>query len=220
MRAFLLIFLFLPALVVAQKHRTPMPEKGTMFVNTYYVTDSSGNLVPKSVANAGLSDDTLFVIKSNAKFFGRPHCMEYTAKSHPDTTLVSYAANGDIYMRYLRKDSVWHQIPFGMTPHKFVLDSLAPDSGMMLAQYYYMPHQRTTEVLGTDTISVEGKVYNCIVLQIVDIRQYQDKDWYQETMYWYSPDLGYFVRQNEGWNGPYFLNQQLKIWRPPEQKTK
>jgi hypothetical protein len=150
---------------------------------------------------------------------GRNHCVEIAAKSHPDTTLISYAANGDIYMRVYGKDSIWHDIPFGMKPHTFIVDSLPPDSGTMFQRGYFMPHQRTTEVLGPDTIAIGGTTHNCTVLQIVDIRQYEGQDWLQGTMYWYVPDIGYFGRVNEGWSGPYFLNQQLKIWQPPAGKA-
>ncbi len=211
--------LLVPRSLLAQKSakksdvKIILPKAGTMFVNTYFVTDSSGALVPKSVADAGVEDDTLFIAQSGVKRFGRTNCIVRVAKSHPDTTIISYAPNGDLYMRAVGTDSVWNKLPLGMTPGKKTTQSLPNDSGTMFGHAFNMPHRRTVEVLGHDTASVGTTVYDCIKLQIVDIRQYQDRDWFQGTLFWFSPELGYFVRQNAGWNGKYFLNQQLKVWR-------
>jgi len=213
-RFFVLIVLF-PGVISAQrahKHSYSLPKVGTMIVNTYFVTDSSGALVPKSVADPDLNDDTLFVIKSGVRFLGRDNCVALAAKSHPDTILISYASNGDMYMRGLNKDSAWNVMPVGRAPGKKSTDILPVDSGIYFGKDYNMPHKRTMEVLGHDTASVGSKVYDCIKLQVVDIRQYQEIDWQQGLLFWYSPELGYFVRQNMGWNGKYFLNQQLKVY--------
>jgi hypothetical protein len=216
---YLLLIFFIPGVLYAQRphHKGDqilvLPKVGTMLVNTYYVTDSSGALVPKSVADPKLDDDTLFVIRSGVQVLGRANCVVLAAKSHPDTTLISYAPNGDLYMRGLNGDSVWSMVPFGMAPGKKTMETLPKDSGFMYGFNYDMPHERTVEVLGHDTASVGAKVYNCIKLQVVDIRKYQGTDWLQGTLFWYSPELGYIVRLNAGWNGKYFLNQQLKIWQ-------
>ncbi len=184
-----------------------------MIVNSYYVTDSSGALVPKSVVDPKLADDTLFVVRSGVRALGRSNCIELAAKSHQNITLISYAANGDIFMRGKTGDSIWHNLPFGMPPGKKTTHSLPPDVGTMLGHDYNMPHQETIEVLGHDTASVGSKVYDCIKLEVVDIRKYQGIDWYQGSLFWYSPELGYFVQLNKGWGGKYFLNQQVKILR-------
>jgi len=190
--------------------KTNLPKVGTMIVNTYYVTDSSGTLVPKSKANPKLADDTLRVIRSGASILGRENCAEFADLGGGDTTLISYAKNGDLYLRTLGKDTSWNLLPFGLPPAKVIRMKLDNDTGNLLLHEYDMPHTRTWEVLGSDTASVGGKIYRCIKLQIVDIRQYQGSDWDQGTLYWYAPEIGYFVRMNFGWNGPYFLNQQLK----------
>jgi hypothetical protein len=190
-----------------------MPKVGTMIVNTYYVTDSSGALVPKSVTDPGLTDDTLFFVQSGVKLYGRANCAMLVAKSHPDTTLISYTTKGDVYLRVLGKDSIWNKLPLGMEPGKKTTQMFQKDSGTFFGHNYDMPHNRTYEVLGHDTVTVQGKVMDCTKLQIVDIRRYMEMDWQQGALYWWSPELGYYARMNMGWNGPYFLNQQLKIYQ-------
>ncbi len=217
-RYFLLLFL-IPGSLGAQQpnHKSKssivLPKAGTMIVNTYYVTDSSGALVAKSVADPKLDDDTLFFVESGVKRLGRTNCAVLVGKSHPDTTLISYAANGDVYMRALGKDSEWNKLPLGMAPGKKTTQTFSNDSGTYFGHDFDMPHHRTMEVVGHDTVSIEQKVFHCIKLQIVDILEYQEKDWFQGTWYWWSPELGYFARLNQGWNAKYFLNQQVKIYR-------
>jgi hypothetical protein len=194
-----------------RKSTIVMPKAGTMVVNTYYATDSSGARVPKSVADPNLPDDTLFFVRSGVKLLGRANCAVLVAKSHPDTTLISYAQNGDVYLRVLGKDTSWNKLPIGMTPGKMTVQTLPNDSGNYFGKDFNMPHKRTFEVLGHDTVSIGGKIYDCIKLQLVDVLEYEDREWLQGTMYWWSPELGYYARMNMGWNGPYFLNQQLKI---------
>ena len=215
---YLILFILIPGALLAQRPHSKsqpkivLPRAGTMFVNTYYVTDSSGALVPTSVADPQLGDDTLFIVSSGVRMLGRANCIVRVAKSHPDTTLISYASNGDLYMRALARDSIWNKLPFGMALGKKTTEILPNDTGTMFGKDFDMPHERTMEVLGHDTASVGGKVYDCIKLQLVDIRQYEGHDWLQGTLFWYAPELGYLVRQNMGWNGKYFLNQQLKVW--------
>ncbi len=213
-----LVIFFLPGALFAQrphskdKTKIVLPKVGTMFVNTYYVTDSTGALVPKSISDPGMGDDTLYIVQSGVRLYGRPNCIVIAAKSHPDTILESYANNGDLYMRG-GHDAEWSSLPFGMAPGKKIVQQLDADSGTLLGKSYHTPHNRTIEVIGHDTASVGGKVYDCLKLLVDDIRLYDEKNWEQGTLFWYSPDLGYFVRLNMGWNGKYFLNQQLKIWR-------
>ncbi|HZK77002.1 MAG TPA: hypothetical protein VFD13_08855 [Candidatus Kapabacteria bacterium] len=216
----LLLCITMPHFLVAHSHssrplRASIPRAGTIIVNTYYVTDSSGALVPKSIVDPEMVDDTLRVIRSDFRIFGRPHCIEIAPVTHNDTTLISYANNGDLYMRILGRDTAWAHLPFGTAPGTVIRKKVANDSGTMFHKDFDMPHTQTFEVLGNDTASTGGIVYHCIKLQIVDIRNYQGTDWLQGTLYWYAPELGYFVRMNFGWDGPYFLNQQLKEYRVP-----
>ncbi|MFI5202835.1 MAG: hypothetical protein ACHQNE_10660, partial [Candidatus Kapaibacterium sp.] len=202
-------------------HKANLPKAGTIIIDTYYVTDSSGELVPKSTVDPNVPDDTLRVIRSNFRIFGRSRCVETAsattaaARSKNDTTLISYADNGDLYMRVLGRDTAWARLPFGLAPGEIIRKKLPNDSGTMFLKEFDMPHTQTFEVLGTDTASGGGKIYHCIRLQIVDIRKYQGTDWLQGTLYWYSPEIGYFVRMNFGWDGPYFLNQQIKEYIVP-----
>ncbi|HEY3875391.1 MAG TPA: hypothetical protein VGM92_07925 [Candidatus Kapabacteria bacterium] len=205
---------------MAQHHaatKFPLPPVGTMLVNVYYVTDSSNRLVPKSTIDPQIPNDTLLVVRSGIKLFGRSNCVVIAAKSHPDTVIMSYAATGDLYMRG-GHDTVWSVMPFGMKPGKQIIEHLHADSGTLLGKPYYAPHNRTTQVVRHDTISVEGKVYDCIELLVDDIRLYENKNWEQGTRYWYAPELGYLVKLNMGWNTSYFLNQQLMVWQPPDKK--
>ncbi len=216
----LLLVWIVPLTGIAQqksKSKFPMPEAGTMFVNSYYATDSSGRLVPKDVVDPRIGDDTLYIIRSGVKLFGRSHCFVIAAKSHPDTIYMSYAANGDLYGRG-GHDKVWSVIPFGLKPGKKLVQDLGLDSGSLLGQDYVVPHHRVTEVVRHDTASVGDNVYDCIELLVDDIRLYNNQNWEQGTRYWYSPELGYIVKQNQGWSGSYFLNQQLKVWQPPKKK--
>lgn len=213
------LFSLLPPFASAQRHHPTLPSTanlpkvGTVIINTYYVTDSSGALVPKSKADPKLPDDTLHVIRSGVPLQGRSNCIELSGASNEDTSFISYAKNGDLYMKTLGKDTSWNLIPFGLPPAKTIREKFPNDTGNLLLKEYNMPHSRTWEVLGSDTASSNGKIYHCIKLQIVDIRKYQGMDWQQGMLYWYAPEIGYFIRMNFGWNGPYFLNQQLKEYR-------
>jgi hypothetical protein len=212
-----LVFLIPGSLLAQPSHpkgaqKLHLPKVGTMFVNSYYVTDSSGALVPKSVIDPRMDDDTLFIVQSGVRLYGRPNCIVIAAKSHPDTILESFANNGDLYMRG-SKDTEWTRFPFGMAPGKKIVQQLDADSGTMFGHDFFTPHNRTTEVLGHDTVSVGAKVYDCIKLLVDDIRLYKGRNWEQGSLFWYSPELGYLVRLNMGWNVKYFLNQQIKIWR-------
>ncbi|HEX5316099.1 MAG TPA: hypothetical protein VFX22_05555 [Candidatus Kapabacteria bacterium] len=220
-RYLLAFFLFpiLPLFASAQRHHpvhsraANLPKVGTVIINTYFVTDSSGALVPKTKADPKLVDDTLRVIRSGVALMGRSNCVELADADNEDTSIISYDKNGDVYMRAIGKDISWNLLPFGLPPAKIIREKLPNDTGNLLLKEYDMPHSRTWEVLGTDTASFDGKIYNCIKLQIVDIREYQGREWEQGMLYWYAPEIGYFIRMNFGWNGPYFLNQQLKEYR-------
>ena len=192
-----------------------LPVVGTVIINTYYVTDSSGALVPRSKADPEVNDDTLRVIRSNFRALGRSRCVAFYTIHSKDTTLISYAPHGDLYVRDLAKDSAWHLLPFGLPPGTIMRKKLPNDSGMVMLRNYNMPHTRTYQVTGRDTVSVQGKTYHCIELLITDIREWQGQNWVQGTRYWLSPELGYFIRSNMGWDGPYFLNQQTKVWQFP-----
>ncbi|SRR5581483_1509853 len=226
MLSFLSVVLFFPLALFGHRsagekpHPIVLPKVGTMLVNTYYVTDSSGKVVIPKDANPDMPDDTLIVIRSGFRTLGKSNCIAILAKSRPDTSIISYAKNGDLFLRTLGHDSAWTRLPFGLPIGKTIVDSLPADSGTAFFNGFYMPHTRTWQVLGHDTASVGGKVYDCLKLQIVDIRNWEEQDWLQGTLYWYSPELGYFVRMNFGWDGPYFLNQHLKVWNPPEEKAK
>jgi hypothetical protein len=50
-------------------------------------------------------------------------------------------------------------------------------------------------------------------LQRVELKVYEGQLFSNAYTYWFSPDLGYLIRSNYGWDGPYFLNQALKIYR-------
>jgi hypothetical protein len=188
-----------------------------MIVNTYYATDSSGALVPKSEADPDLFDDTLVVIRSGFKAFGRSNCVAFEGLPYVerprDTTLYSYAKNGDVYTRTLSRDSTWGRLPFGLKPGKVLRESLPPTHGTMLGKPYTFTNDRTTQVLGYDTATFGGKVYPCIELRRVEFHVYEHELSSNAYTYWYSPDLGYLIRSNYGWDGPYFLNQGLKIYR-------
>ena len=190
------------------------PKVGTTFINTYYVTDSSGHLIPKSVADPKMDDDTMRVIRSGIRRFGRANCAEFASVTSQDTTLISYAPNGDLFMWRVGTDSTWGHLPFGMPVGKVLRKKLPNDTATFALQHFDMPHSRTWEVLGTDTVSVSGRIYKCVRLLVDDIQKYQGKDWHQGLYYWYSPELAYFARISFGWDGPYFLNQRIKGYRP------
>ncbi len=196
-------------------HAIALPKVGTQIVTTYFVTDSTGALVPKTTVDPKIDDDTLRVILSGVRMLGRADCALFDNLTSRDTTVVSYTANGDIYMRQFGKDTVWTRLPFGLAAGKVLRKKLPNDTATFLLHHFNMPHMRTWQVLGMDTASAGGKVYRCVKLLIDDIKRYDGKDWEQGMRYWYSPELGYFVRMNFGWDGPYFLNQQIKEFRVP-----
>jgi hypothetical protein len=218
-RSLVALLLFPASVILAVGHPNPsaaplkthLPKVGTMIVNTYYVTDSSGAIVPKSKVDPKMDDDTLHVVLSGVALFGRSNCIELVAAAHSDTSLISYAKNGDLYMRTVGRDSDWSRLPFGMPRGKIIRKQLPNDTGNVFLKEYNMPHSRTWQVLGNDTVSSSGKIYHCVKLQIVDIREWQGRIWKQGMLYWYAPEIGYIARMNFGWDGPYFLNQELKV---------
>ena len=220
-----LFLAFLPSFLLAQTPKEQsggppkanLPKVGTFIVNTYYATDSSGALVPRSVADPDLYDDTLIVIRSGFKAFGKSNCVEFEGQPYierpRDTTIYSYAKNGDIYLRTLGRDSTWDRLPFGLKPGKVLSESLPPSNGTMFGKPYTYTNDRRTQVLGYDTSSFNGKVYPCIELLRVELHVYNGELSSNDYTYWFSPDLGYLIRSNFGWDGPYFMNQGLKIVR-------
>ena len=194
-----------------------LPKVGTMIVNTYYATDSSGALVPKSEANPKIPDDTMIVLRSGFEAFGRNNCVEFEGQPQverpKDTTIYSYSRNGDLYTRVLSRDSEWIVLPFGLKRGKVLRESLPISHGTSFGKPYTFTNDRTTQVLGYDTASFGGKVYPCIALQRVDLKVYEGTLFSNAYNYWFSPDLGYLIHSNFGWDGPYFLNQQLKVFR-------
>jgi hypothetical protein len=222
---YLAVFLLIPACLLAQTPKAHssgpgkynLPKVGTMIVNTYYATDSAGALVPRSDADPDLYDDTLIVIRSGFSALGRSNCVAFEAQpfgERPrDTTLYSYAKNGDIYTRVSGRDSEWQVLPFGLKPGKIIKESFPPTQGTTLGKSFFFTNDRQTQVLGYDTASFNGKVYPCIELQRVELKVFEDVLYSNAYTYWFSPDLGYLIRSNYGWDGPYFLNQGLKVFR-------
>jgi len=184
---------------------------GTKFVNTYYITDSTGALVPSSVEDAGLDNDTIRVFRTGFKWFGKTNCTELRGTSRHDTNYLSFAKNGDVFIRSIQ-DTVWTRLEFSL-PEGQVKHYTMPDEIVNAWQEQYtMFHLRDVKALGHDTASIVGKVYDCIKYQMVETRVFEGKEYINAFTYWYSPELGYWVRLNFGWGEKYFLNQQIVAW--------
>jgi hypothetical protein len=184
---------------------------GTKFRNTYYITDSTGALVPSSVEDAGLDDDLIRVARTGFKIFGKTNCIELQGTSRHDTNYLSFAKNGDVFVRSVQ-DTIWTRLEFSL-PEGQVKHYTMPDEIVHAWQNEYtMFHLRDIKTLGHDTASIAGKVYDCIKYQMIETRVFEGKEYVNAFTYWYSPELGYWVRLNFGWGEKYFLNQQIVAW--------
>jgi hypothetical protein len=88
------------------------------------------------------------------------------------------------------------------------------DTGTVMGRHYDMVDHDETQVLGHDTVTIGDKTYDCIKLQIVHYFEYEDNQYANAETFWYAPAIGYFPRLSTGWNVSYFLNQQVKSYRP------
>jgi hypothetical protein len=166
-----------------------------------------------------MEDDVQFVIAKGIKKQGRSNCIALWGPLHKDTTYISYAKNGDLWILHPIKNekAVWDHLQFSLPPGKplkipAVREEPVPD--------FVMYHRREIEVLGNDTISVGGKAYQCIALRNIETRRWHDTDYTNAFTYWYAPEIGYLVRAGEGWNMKYFLYQQLKDFIRPKEEAK
>ena len=217
----ILLCLVLTATSTAHAAKPPfkhhIPPIGMRFLNTYYTTDSSGNFVSDSISHHGMEDDVQFVIAHGVKKQGRSDCIALWGPLHKDTTYISYAKNGDLWVLHpIKGDKAkWEHLMFSLPPKKPL--HIAPIREEPLPDYVMM-HRSIIEVLGNDTVTVGGNVYNCIVLRNTEIRRWHDTDYTNTFTYWYSPEIGYLLRVGEGWNLKYFLFQQLKDFIRPKEK--
>ena len=211
------VLLLLGGRAMSQTHVVPtaqtLPKVGTRFINTYFVTDSSGRPVARSVADPEMGDDTQFVVKVGVSSHGRKNCMLTTGPGHADTNIYSYAPNGDLYF-FNTNHPTWDRLPFGLEKGKVIKTKPIWDTGTVIGRHYEMTVHREYYVVGNDTASFGGKVFHCIKLRLVDVKVWEGQEYLNGTTYWYSPELGYFVRENYGWGGSYFLNQQIADYRP------
>jgi hypothetical protein len=117
-----------------------------------------------------------------------------------------------VFVRSVR-DTVWTQLQFSLPQGKAVKQTLPDETVSAWGEEYTMFHLRDVQVLGRDTASIAGKVYDCIKYGMKETRVFEGKDYVNDFTYWYSPELGYWVRQNFGWGNKYFLNQQVISWQ-------
>lgn len=196
-----------------------IPAAGTKFLNNYYVTDSAGNLLADSVVKSPMVPDGQIVLATGVKAYGRSNCLSTFGPSHPDTTFISFAKNGDLYVLH-RIDATspptWDWLPFTLQPGKLLKTKPTREVYFKKsAQPWVLMHRREITVVGHDTVSVEGKVYDCVKLVSIEIRTEDGVDYKNAYTYWYSPEVGLFLRTSFGWNGPYFMYQQVtKIQQP------
>ena len=210
-------FLFMPVLAIAQKSGSPimLPKAGSIFINTYYATDSSGAPVLKSVVDPEMPDDTQRVVYSGIRSHGRPNCVELTGPSHNDTNVLSYSKNGDVWQLNTGRGSKWLRFPFSLRPGKRLTTSPKLDTGSLLGKHYEEFDHDETQTLGHDTVSINGKSFDCIKLRVIHVKVYQGTPYLNAETNWYAPELGYIIRANFGWGGSYFLNQQVKSYSSP-----
>jgi len=199
-----------------------IPKVGTSFVNTYYLLDSAGKYVPGNVEDPKIPDDSQYVVLSGEMIDGHKNSIAFTNKFHEDTTYMSYDANGDVWLKAKRRGDKWERLPFGLQPGKILKTKELLDTGHVMGSNYGILTHSETQVLGMDTVNVLGKTYDCIKMQIVVYTRYdpkhhkglEDQHYANAMNYWYIPEIGYFGRINFGWGGSYFLNQELKSYRP------
>jgi hypothetical protein len=213
------LFILLPVLAAAQKSKSSvpiiLPKAGTVLINTYYVTDSSGAHVPKDTVDPEMPDDTQRVVYSGIESHGRPHCITLTGPSNEDTNVLSYAKNGDVWQLNTGRGSKWLRFPFGLPSGKRLTSSPKLNKGSVLGKAYEELDHDVTQVVGHDTVTIMGKPFDCIKLQVLHIKVYKGSSFPNVETDWYSPQLGYIVRANFGWGGSYFLNQQVKSYIIP-----
>ena len=185
-----------------------LPKVGTRFINTYFVTDSSGRMVAKSVVDPEMVDDTQIAVKSGVQAHGRANCLETTGPGHEDTNVYSFAKNGDVYLLNTNHGEKWDRLPFGLPVGKLLKTDPASDTGTMLGKHYEMMDHREFLVMGHDTSSINGTVYECLKLRLSEVKIFEGKEYVNGTTYWFAPELGYIIRENFGWGGSYFLNQE------------
>lgn len=205
------------------KHTLPRP--GTTFINTYYATDSLGQIPPRDSTDPRMPDDTVDVAQSGVTVYGRPNSVAITARAHGDTTFLSYAANGDLWILNTGKSHKWERLPFGAAPGKVTRTTSKLDTGHVMGNYYALQKYDELQVVRWDTLRIGGIPTPAVLLRIVSVMTYDKKrmhghapeaEYRNATNYWYAPSLGYFARISFGWDTKYFLNQELKAVRLPE----
>jgi hypothetical protein len=204
----------------SERMRHVIPQQGTVFINTYFATDSAGNVPPQDSTDPQMPDDTIQVATTASVLRGRPNSIAITAYAHPDTTYLSYASNGDIWILNSGKAQGWARLPFGTLPGKVVRTSPKSDTGHVLGNFYALYKHDEMQVVGWDTIPVAGIARVPVVqLRILTVMKYDKKrmhgrapseEYRNATTYWYAPSLGYFTKISFGWDTKYFLNQELK----------
>lgn len=221
MRITLTLVLSLFVAGIALGAKTPpikhhIPPVGMRFLNTYYTTDSAGHVVHDSITHHGMEDDAQFVIAKGVKRLGRSDCVALWGPVNKDTTYISYAKNGDLWVLHPHKGekAKWDHLQFSLPPKKplhvaAVREEPLPD--------FVMQHRRIIEVLGHDTVTVAGKIYDCIELCNTEIRRWHDTDYTNQFFYWYSPEVGYLLKASYGWHMEWFLVQKLADFIRPKE---
>ena len=215
-----LILLLLAPLAGFAQHSSdekgPIPaslKPGTMFVNTYYLTDSSDALVKPGADQEIPGDDTQIVVQSGVHLYGHSDCVAVTGPGHPDTNIYSFAKNGDVYLLNTNRKA-WDFFPFGLKPGKVVKTEPMLDTGSAVGHHYEMMDHHELYVEGHEKLGLDGTSYECTKLVMVKVDVFEGAEYKNATTYWYSPKIGYFLRAKFGWGGKFFLNQRILTYKP------
>lgn len=195
-----------------------LPRKGTLIVNTFYLTDSLGARVPLSEMDPGMADDSQYVVASGIAAHGKKDVVVLLGPSHPDSTFLAYEKNGDVYLLNTDRGGEWERLAFGLKKGKHLTTPIKRLSGSSLGKKYKSKDHNEVDVLGIEKAVVGERTVDATHLRMVMVMKYQQDEvdnspeaTFKNAMnYWFSPALGYFTRISFGWGGKYFLNQQLK----------
>lgn len=191
---------------------------GSSYILTYYFTDSLGALIPKSLDDPDIPDDSQYVLKSGITVHKHPNVIVMTHKKGKDTNYISYSPNGDIRIYNTnRKDREWEWLPFGFPVGARLQTDSTNQVVNVLGRELNETISTNAEVMGWDTVGLNGERLACKVIgvkmRIVE-RKVTTPDVIEGepfeilTTYWYSPALGFIVRMNFA-RETRFLNQSI-----------